>query len=386
MTRLRIACLFLAGAISAESPDTLKQDYAKMLEATDKLDFEAIIDATYPKLVEMAGREAMLAEMRKAFTDPTLKLSFQKTDPKIEFGAVIEHQGRRFCVVRRQTILRLAFKNKLNEQQAESIRTNIARTAPQRTVRFDANDNSFYSTGPDTTIAIADSLTKKQWRFMTYEPSLEFLLQSWFGQDILERLQLKEAPKASVVTATTVTDARYELTYKIAKIGKIWWMTENARAPITGAAHFNDDAKNDKAAGLVYKWDIAQQACPPAWRLPTVAELAEIFIKFGPISYTGENAAWKKKFGKSPEDNEQDKTFNKLMADRSLGLVAPKSKSDKDHNTMLWSSEADAVEKTAAFAILWRRKNEHIKFSGVYFSLYRDWFYGFVRCVNADIP
>lgn len=356
-----------------------------MLEATDKLDFEAIIDATYPKLVEMAGREAMLAEMRKAFTDPTLKLSFQKTDPKIEFGAVIEHQGRRFCVVRRQTILKLAFKNKLNEQQAEQIRTNIARSAPQRTVRFDANDNSFYSTGPDTTIAIADSVTKKQWRFMTYEPSLEFLLQSWFGQDILERLQLKEPPKPSVVTATTVTDARYELTYKIAKIGKIWWMTENSRAPVAGAAHFNDDAKNDKTAGFVYKRETAQQACPPAWRLPTVAELADLFAKYGPISYTGDNPTWKAKFG-IPGDKELDKTFNKLMADKTLGLVAPHSEYSKSHNTMLWSSEADEKEKTAAFAILWRKGNKDIPLSGVYFSLYRDWFYGFVRCVNPDIP
>lgn len=356
-----------------------------MLAATDKLDFEAIVDSTYPKLVEMAGREAMLAEMRKAFTDPTLKLSFLTTDTKPEFGGVIEYQGRRFCVVRRQTILRLAFKNKLNEEQAESIRTNLARSAPLRTVRYEAKDNAFYSTGPDVTIAIADSLTKKQWRFLSYEPSLEFLLQNWFGQDILERLQLKEAPKPSVVTATTVTDARYSQIYKIAKIGKIWWMTENARAPVTGAAHFNDEQKNDKSAGFVYKWENAQQACPPAWRLPTVAELADLFAKYGPISYTGDNPVWKAKFG-IPADKELDKTFNKLIADKSLGLVAPESEYSKSHNTMLWSSETDEKEKTAAFAILWRQKNKDISFSGVYFSLYRSFFYGFVRCVNSDIP
>lgn len=390
MQRLPFFFLLLTGFAFAQTADTLKQTYAKMVEANNKLDFDSIIDSTYPKLVEMAGRDALIAEMKRAFSDPNLKISFVKNDAVAEFGNIVETKDARFCVVRRETILRLAFKEKLIEAQAQSIQENIARGNPMRTVRFEPKENAFYSTGPDITIAVWDASTKQQWRFLSYDPSLEAILQSWFSQDIVEKLQLKPAPKPSVVTATTVTDARYNLTYKIAKSGKTWWMVENARAPLPEAVHFNDEAANDKIAGLAYKWENAPKACPPAWRLPNTTETLDQFGKSGPILYSGADKALRAKLG-NPKDSELDKTFNSLVADGALGLAGfgqLKSVYEKSHNTMFWTSESENEPdgKKSGLALMMRRKNENMKESGVYFGPYRAYFYGFVRCVNSDLP
>lgn len=390
MKRLPFFLLLLGGFAFAQTADTLKQTYAKMVEANNKLDFETIIDSTYPKLVEMAGRDALIAEMKRAFSDPNLKISFVKNDAAAEFGNIVETKDGRFCVVRRETILRLAFKEKLIEAQAQSIQGSIARSNPLRSVRFDAKENAFYSTGPDITIAVSDASTKQQWRFLSYDPSLEPMLQTWFGQDIAEKLQLRPAPKPSVVTATTVTDARFNLTYKIAKSGKVWWMVENARAPLPEAVHFNDETAHDKVAGLAYKWENAEKACPPAWRLPNAAETIDQFGKSGQILYSGGNSVWKTKLG-NPKDSELDKTFNNLVADSTLGLAGfgqLKSVYEKSHNTMFWTSESENEPdgKKSGLALMMRRKTEHMKESGVYFGPYRSFFYGFVRCVNSDIP
>ncbi|MBS0617557.1 MAG: hypothetical protein JSR44_05170 [Spirochaetes bacterium] len=189
MFRRIVIAIFLFSPLFAETPADLTNTYNAMVAATQKLDFEAIIDATYPKLLELAGREALVAEMKKAFFDPTVNVSFVKHDAKPEFGAIRQLKSRRFCVVTRETILRLAFKEPMSIDQAETIRDSIARLSPARKVRFDAKAQAFYSTGPDITLAIADTLTDGKWRFLTHDAALKTHYETWFGKDGLAAIE-----------------------------------------------------------------------------------------------------------------------------------------------------------------------------------------------------
>lgn len=180
----------LVSPLFSQSLDLAKEGYVKIIEATEKLDFETIMDLSYPKLVELGGRAALIAEMKKAFTDPNIKLTFVKTESKPEYSPILEIKGQRYCVIRRNTIMKIAFKKPLDAQHAKVVQGNIARSNPNRAVNFNTRENAFYSTGPDVTIAISDALTKKQWRFLAYEPGQAFLLESWFGKEAMSQLPL----------------------------------------------------------------------------------------------------------------------------------------------------------------------------------------------------
>lgn len=184
-----LICL-LAPPVMAQSISDLKIDFRKVYEATEKLDFETILDLSHPKLVEMAGRAALIAEMKKAFNDANIQLSFGKTDFKPEYSEILEKNGRKFCVIRRPTIMKIGFKKPLEAAQAKIIQANIARSNSLRTVNFNSSENAFYSSGPDITVAISDAQTRNQWRFLSYEPAQAYLFETWFGKESMAMLPL----------------------------------------------------------------------------------------------------------------------------------------------------------------------------------------------------
>ena len=188
----------LVSPLFSQSLDLAKEGYFKVYEASEKLDFETIMDMSYPKLLELGGRAALIAEMTKAFTDPNFKLTFVKTEFKPEYSPIQEINGHRFSIIRRHNILKIAFKKPLNPEHASVIQANLARSNPARTVSFNAGENAFYSAGPDITFAISDALTKNQWRFLAYEPAQAFLLESWFGKGTLAKLPLPIVKQAAL--------------------------------------------------------------------------------------------------------------------------------------------------------------------------------------------
>ena len=184
--------LLLVPMAWAQTNDELRRNFHKMLVAMDKLDFETMVDFTYPQLVTLAGRESLLKEIRQPFEDPAIKLSFLADEGQPRFSEIQDIDNRKFCVIQRQTSIRIAFTESLPAEASASILQNMQRSAPMRKVTFKKSENSFYSVGPEVTIAIADELTKKQWRFLTYEPSQRPLMKQFFGEKALQQLKLAD--------------------------------------------------------------------------------------------------------------------------------------------------------------------------------------------------
>lgn len=182
--------LLLVPMAWTQTNDELRRNFQKMLVAMDKLDFETMVDFTYPQLVMMAGRASLLKEIRQPFEDPAIKLSFLADEGQPRFSEIQDIDNRKFCVIQRQTSIRIAFTESLPDEASASVLQNMQRSAPMRKVTFKKSENSFYSVGPEVTIAIADEQTKKQWRFLTYEPSQRPLVQHFFGEKALKQLGL----------------------------------------------------------------------------------------------------------------------------------------------------------------------------------------------------
>jgi len=71
-------------------------------------------------------------------------------------------------------------------------------------------------------------------------------------------------------------------TYRYANIGNQIWMTENLRYDINhDSMLYNNDPRMGAKYGRLYRWNVAQEACPEGWRLPTDEEWKELEIYLG---------------------------------------------------------------------------------------------------------
>jgi len=75
--------------------------------------------------------------------------------------------------------------------------------------------------------------------------------------------------------------------YKTTQAGNTLWMAENLALLVNGSWFYNENALHGPKYGRLYTWQAAMDACPPGWRLPTVADFENLIEQAG-----GENNAF----------------------------------------------------------------------------------------------
>ena len=64
-------------------------------------------------------------------------------------------------------------------------------------------------------------------------------------------------------------DSRDGRVYDAVRVGAREWMTANLRYASARSWCYRDDAEECEAHGRLYPWDVAREACPVGWRLPS---------------------------------------------------------------------------------------------------------------------
>lgn len=77
-------------------------------------------------------------------------------------------------------------------------------------------------------------------------------------------------------------DERDGNSYVVLKLGEMQWFGENLRYAVPGSSNnFDEEIYDVSKYGLLYPFEIAKDACPEGWHLPTDEEWKELELFLG---------------------------------------------------------------------------------------------------------
>lgn len=185
-----LALVLLALASHGQEDPSLKTRLNEFLVVNEKMDFDKIMDYTYPGLFTIVPREQLVEVMRQTFSNEevTVKLDSLRIDL---IYPIFHLEGGSFAKILYS--MRMLMKFKLPEdstkavEMMELISSGLAEQFGENRVRVDAATNSIIINMIGTPmVAIKDSLSK-EWTFVNLKPE-DPLTAQLFSEAVLAKL------------------------------------------------------------------------------------------------------------------------------------------------------------------------------------------------------
>ena len=172
----------------AQDLASLKSESQKMLDYSISLDFEKMMDFTYPKVFDIASKDQMLEMMTNMFENDQMSIKLEKIDPKFSFGEIKKIDKQVFCKFSHNNKMKLSFKTDIAGSE-EMIVDMLKENTGASDVTYDDKTKSFYATLRVDVLAVADDSTKNRWKFITLEKD-KAMLSMLLSEDIIKQLGL----------------------------------------------------------------------------------------------------------------------------------------------------------------------------------------------------
>lgn len=187
----KISCfLFLFTTICgfSQSLEKLKSDAQKMYDASYNMDFEAVMDFTYPKFFELTTRENLIKVMDETFQNDTMKVRLVYPSVTFKYSDVKTIEGRKFCVIRYRNAMRMTYFQPIPANRVDEFLQPMKDSKKFEAVMFEKDRNSIFLTGTAIMLAVSDDLTKGEWKFINYDD--EKILEILFVKNLKTELGL----------------------------------------------------------------------------------------------------------------------------------------------------------------------------------------------------
>ena len=172
----------------SQTLETLKKDTEKMYEASYNMSFEEVIEYTHPKILKTVSKEQMVQVLNNTFDNDNYKVRLVYPTVTFTYSEIKKIEGKSVCVITYTNALRMTFTQKLTKDKVDEILTSFKSTDEYKTLKYEADRNSFFLEGQATMIAVADSDTKNEWKFVNYSKSQSAIAKLVFSDDLLKQL------------------------------------------------------------------------------------------------------------------------------------------------------------------------------------------------------
>lgn len=188
---LSFTVLFLTTTSFCQDLQSLEIETNKMHKATSKMNFDEILDFTYPKLYDILSREQMKEVLEMTFTNEQFDISFLPIDPEFDYTSIKKIEKKSLSVIKYNLGMIMRFNEPVDDETANIMIESLqAQGESYASVKFDKEKNTFYIKGKSTMIAIADEFTENKWKFITYDKNKRQIAEMLLSDSILNKLGL----------------------------------------------------------------------------------------------------------------------------------------------------------------------------------------------------
>lgn len=183
--------LFIANIAIGQNLETLKLETTKMFKATSKMNYDEILDYSYPKLFDIITRDQMKEVLEMTFKNEQFSIIFLQNDPNFEYSAIKKIEKKSLVIIKYDLAMAMQFNEPVDDETIE-IMINALKSQGESyaDVKFDKVKNTFVIKGKSTMIGIADELTDNKWKFLNYDKNKRQIAEMLLSDSILNKLGL----------------------------------------------------------------------------------------------------------------------------------------------------------------------------------------------------
>ena len=188
---LSLILFFLTNVIVGQDLKSLEDETTKMYNSTSKMNFEEILDFSYPKLFDIVSREQMKQMLEATFSNEQFDISFLPIAPNFDYAPIKKIDNKSLCIIKYNIGMSMHFNEPIEDETVEiMINTLKAQGESYSDVKFNKEKNTFIIKGISTMIAIADDITENKWKFITYDKNKRQIAEMLLSDSILNKLGL----------------------------------------------------------------------------------------------------------------------------------------------------------------------------------------------------
>ncbi|MCL9808379.1 hypothetical protein [Flavobacterium luminosum] len=180
--------LFVSTQMFSQNIESLKTKANQAYKASAEMDFDKILELTYPKLFSIMPKESLKEIIKQTFEgNPEFKIKMIAVEPNFNFSEIKKIDGQTFCVIKHNNALEMVFTNKISDPNAVTDLFKSSMKADD--VTYNAEKNSILIKLISTMIAVADDSTKNEWTFLNNDNDGQ-LMTLLFSEKIKKELGL----------------------------------------------------------------------------------------------------------------------------------------------------------------------------------------------------
>lgn len=182
---------FITNTFLGQDLKSLELETNKMYKATSKMNYDEIIDFSYPKLFDIISRDQMKEVLEMTFKNDQFTITFLQNNPNFEYSTIKKIEKKSLSIIRYDLGMAMQFNEPVDNETIE-VMINALKSQGESyaDVKFDKEKNTFIIKGKSTMIAIADEITENKWKFLNYDKSKRQIAEMLLSESILNKLGL----------------------------------------------------------------------------------------------------------------------------------------------------------------------------------------------------